>query len=225
MDPTEPSPRDVTVAVERWQPVIGRPIFLPPAPLAPQVPFQVVLESRESRRKMSPPSLNRIAEFLWHGARVRAVAVGRSGLQWEHRASPSAGGLHAIRLICQRPGEGAPLLYDALRHQFGELSEFDGTLTVRFRENARVIVPDAEGALFCLVAEPCVVASAYKNHESLVWRDAGCLLATLHLCAQWLGLEFCPLGLLGNELVAGIDSAGLIVPAGSFMLGEACAPR
>jgi hypothetical protein len=33
-------------------------------------------------------------------------------------------------------------------------------------------------------------------------RDAGCLVSTLCLCAEWLDLAACPLGFLGEDMVS-----------------------
>ncbi len=44
--------------------------------------------------------------------------------------------------------------------------------------------------------------AAYENAGSLILRDAGCLVLTLCLCAEWLDLAACPLGFLGEDMVS-----------------------
>lgn len=50
--------------------------------------------------------------------------------------------------------------------------------------------------------------SAYADSETLVWRDAGAMLQTLALVAELFGLGFCPLGILGSEVVSALPSGG-----------------
>jgi hypothetical protein len=45
------------------------------------------------------------------------------------------------------------------------------------------------------------VVAVYENADSLILRDAGCLVSTLCLCAEWLDLAACPLGFLGEDMV------------------------
>ena len=39
-----------------------------------------------------------------------------------------------------------------------------------------------------------------------MWRDAGCLMMTLHLVAEYLGLAFCPIGGPGTALVRALGT-------------------
>ncbi len=60
------------------------------------------------------------------------------------------------------------------------------------------ILPACEAALVLFLADAAKTEAAYDDAESLIWRDAGTLLATLHLAATASGLGFCPLGVLGH---------------------------
>ena len=66
------------------------------------------------------------------------------------------------------------------------------------------MLPDGRPTYLVLLGETGLVGAAYENPVSLLWRDAGALLATLHLCATSLGLGFCPLGVLGAEFAEAI---------------------
>ncbi len=168
---------------------------------------------------MRPPSLERVGELLWHAARTRETGIGRFGIPWEHRASASAGGLHSVHVLALLPGAPGPHVYDAIRHHLVALSTPRAPVTDLVRK-AREILPDADGALLLFAGDRSFAGSAYANPESLVWRDAGCFLATLHMCAEWLGLAFCPLGVLGEELVACIDPSNALIAAGACTFGE-----
>ena len=43
--------------------------------------------------------------------------------------------------------------------------------------------------------------AAYENSETLAFRDAGCIIATLGMCAEWLNLAMCPLGFVGQDML------------------------
>lgn len=59
------------------------------------------------------------------------------------------------------------------------------------------------------------------NADSLSWRNAGALLATMQLAAGGLGLGFCPLGLLGEEVAASLfPSSGRLVAVGTCLVGR-----
>jgi SagB-type dehydrogenase family enzyme len=219
LPPTDPYPYFGGV-VRRWSPAQCRAaIDLPPGREPPSTAFSDLLDQRRSRRAMRSPSLARIGELLWHAARSRETGTGRFGIPWEHRASASAGGLHAVQVFAVLPCAPGLHLYDAIRHQLLEVSttqEFVAALVAKARE----ILPEADGAVLVFAGDRSLAASAYANPESLVWRDAGCLLATFHMCAEWLGFAFCPLGVLGEELVASIDGNNALIAAGACVFGE-----
>ncbi len=110
-------------------------------------------------------------------------------------------------------------LYDAMRHALMELVVSPESVT-ELREQVRAILPAAEGAIALMVGDHRFTATAYANPESLVWRDAGCLLATLHICAEWLGLALCPVGILGQSFVDSVDAGGTAIAAGGCVVGE-----
>ncbi len=81
-----------------------------------------------------------------------------------------------------------------------------------------------QATLLTLAAEHGRTETAYERSDSLTWRDAGCLLATLQLVSVWLGLAACPLGVLGDAIVAACDPTGLLCGAGVLAVGEHDAP-
>ncbi len=70
-----------------------------------------------------------------------------------------------------------------------------------------------------LVANTNRAEAAYEGSESLVWRDAGCVMMTLHLVAEYLGLAFCPVGVLGTALVRALGEPSGWVAAGTCVVG------
>jgi len=81
------------------------------------------------------------------------------------------------------------------------------------------LLPAADGAFIVLIADMARPTAAYEHVESLVWRDAGALLQTLALAAELYGLGFCPLGILGNEVVDGLPRANQLLAVGAAVIG------
>jgi hypothetical protein len=63
--------------------------------------------------------------------------------------------------------------------------------------------------------------SKYENGESLVWRDAGALLATLSLVAECLSLNCCAIGITGEPFVSGMfGKDSNVVGVGGLLVGR-----
>jgi hypothetical protein len=154
-----------------------------------------------------------VASVLWHGARTRAAWRG-----WQHRAHSSAGGLHPIHVVLAG-SERSPALYDPVRHSLHELVCADPEQVQAEVCAARAVVPSAQGVLLQFVAHASRTHAAYEHAESLVWRDAGCLIATLQLVATWHGLATCPLGILGSGLISAIEKNPQLVAVGAMLVG------
>jgi hypothetical protein len=83
------------------------------------------------------------------------------------------------------------------------------------------ILPEASGTALVFLGSLTTVDAAYERPMSLLWRDAGALMQTFALAATAYRLAFCPLGILGGEV---IEATGLnghdIRPAGIAMIGR-----
>lgn len=85
---------------------------------------------------------------------------------------------------------------------------------------ATSILPDAATCdLVILISHFDRLEFAYQAPESLAWRDAGAMLQTLALTATALGLGFCPLGLLGGEVVQALGPCGDVRAVGVAVVG------
>jgi hypothetical protein len=97
-------------------------------------------------------------------------------------------------------GDEPVSLYDPQEHTLLVL----GVEGVRLRHRAADLVAGATGAsvgtAILMFADTEKAQAAYVNWESLVLRDAGCLMSTLCLVAEWLDVAACPLGFMGDEL-------------------------
>ena len=87
------------------------------------------------------------------------------------------------------------------------------------REVSAVLEPQ-DGTVLLFVADFALSAAFYESGESLVWRDAGALLATLALTSEALHLNCCPLGFTGESIVQQILSADRFGGAGGMIVGN-----
>lgn len=72
------------------------------------------------------------------------------------------------------------------------------------------------GAIF-VIARFDRTLSRYPAGSSLVWRDAGVMLATLHLCATDVGLDSCIIGLAGAVV---LDEKQMVADLGALAVGH-----
>ena len=172
-------------------------------PKLPQLtPFGEVLESRRSAVAGSI-GWQEVGELLWYAIGVRGYDDrGRAGIRTEWRPTPASGGLHAISTVCISgvPDE-APRLYDPNDHALDVLDADSSAIAAANADDLVGMVGVARGCTMRLIADSAKIEAAYENYESLLLRDAGCIIATVCLCAEWLGLRACPLGFLGQALV------------------------
>jgi hypothetical protein len=151
---------------------------------------------------------------LWHGARVRSTDRG------DHRGAPSAGSLHPIHWLVLEPPFSCACVYDPFRHALGEISGVDPRELEGAARELRDSLPAAEGTFLVAVAEAQRTTAIYEYPDSLIWRDAGCALATMHLVASWLGLGSCLLGVLGTSVAKLVDANDGIAAVGVLAVGE-----
>lgn len=195
----EPVPRAEPGAWSEFWPSAARIETPPPPTERPQRSFWDVLQARRSAIG-GPVTFQQVADLLWYAMAPTPMGVGRAGLAVEHRPYPSAGGLHCIRLLMIDSESGHVALYEPVGHRFHAL-DVPGVVEMNDAE-VETLVGRKGGCSLRLIADLQKAHAAYQAPESLLLRDAGCLMATVALCADWLGLEACLLGGLGSSIVA-----------------------
>lgn len=180
---------------------VHRYVRCPPIIALPPQDFSSVLESRRSSRELRPAPLRELVNFVAITNRPRFVLeddrYGRT-----RRWSPSAGALHPIdTLLVDWRGSTRLMRYDATEHRIGLLTIYDRDAIDRFSRDCAAILPEVRGTALVLAGNLSHVAAVYDSPISLLWRDAGVLLQTLSLVATALRLGFCPLGILGADVV------------------------
>jgi SagB-type dehydrogenase family enzyme len=194
-----PRPRRRVEAYAEHQYERIRSIYLPLPDTTSSVSFFEVVNGRETRRPSGYLDEDSLAEVLWHAARKRASRMTEAG-SWEHRAAPSAGGKHPIDLLITGVnGRRDQLyLYEPRKHLLVELALCDEQALLALNAQLETVLPHSPGITLWFAAQFGRTFGKYERGESLVWRDAGALLATLGLVAEALGLAFCGIGITGE---------------------------
>jgi SagB-type dehydrogenase family enzyme len=180
--------------------------------------FARTLEARRSERAFGPLTELQLTALLWHAARTKQTALSPLGVQVSHRLAPSGGGIHPIHLVIQWPGNGW-VRYDPEAHALNVLGSASERLSPVLDHCAHAL-PVGNGRVMLYVAEFGKTAAKYENAQSVVWRDAGALQATVGLVAASLGLHHCLLGITGNPWASGLSIEGKLQGVGVSILGS-----
>jgi hypothetical protein len=217
----EPRPRVPVGPWTRFAPPIGPEHVFPRPQDVPNYEFGDVLESRRSALGASL-SWSRIAELLWFAAGIRGShSHGRAGLPVQWSATPSAGGLGCVQIVCISDYDTRPRLYDPFGHRMFELLADQQHVAAANRRTVEALLGEFQGTTLRFIADYSKASAAHCNAESLLWRDAGALLATIGLCATWLGMTACPLGFLGQDLLPSLGfPADVFQGVGGVQIGE-----
>ncbi len=223
IDLPSPVPRQTELSCEPIQITTNGCRYLPKPDPTPSVGFDTVVLGRRTRRRFDTLRDDDLSRVLWYAAKIRESRPESSGFTWSHRGAPSAGGRHPIDLVLldiANPTQ-EPERYDPVGHSLQKLKLANPASLQGFLEHASETVRTDRGTCICFVADTARTLSKYENGESLIWRDAGCLLATMHLIAEWCGLNFTALGPTGEPFVSEAFSQGnRVCGVGGCVLGR-----
>lgn len=220
IDLGDPLPRLASEWYEPFEWAVGEVCQLPVSSEALGRPFGEVLDARVSRRQFGTVHDQQLGTFLWNACRTRGIGKSHLGFDLEHRSAPSAGAIHPIHIVVKRPEDDRWWLYGTRAHQLVELRDAIGRLAGLHERSLQVLAGD-EATRILFLAEPGKTLSKYQDGCSLVWRDAGALLAVMALTATAQGLNFCPLGITGEPWASGLADQGKLVGVGFALLGSA----
>ena len=177
--------------------------------------FVDVFEQRRSIRALSPAPLELTVGALLFALTPRFRKEGDT-LQRTRRPALSAGALHPISVLLFEDSAVFHLNTDSCML---EKLTFSAEARDTWVSKCRCILPAANGTFLAFIADMARPMSAYTHSEALVWRDAGAILQTLALVAELFGLGFCPLGILGNEVVSALPSGKQLLAVGAAAIG------
>lgn len=221
---TSPQKREVESGIDVFDYRDGHRVYLPIPQDTNGRSFMSVIARRQSRRELQRPSMDDISALLWHTAKTRRTWQEPAGAVWQHRPVPSAGGRHPIDLLLVGTVTEHRMIarYDSLAHAIIEITMPQPSALAALIAEVRTILPSASDALVILFAAQIgKTLSKYKDGESLIWRDAGALDATLNLVAEALGLGYCALGITGEPwLSQALKSDSLVYGVGGGAFGR-----
>jgi SagB-type dehydrogenase family enzyme len=214
---SDPRPKDAITPYEPISWPVGAVLDLAePADIMQS--FCDVVVARRSNRTFGPLTLVDLSALLWYSCRQVAQRPSGLGFDLSLRLAPSGGAIHPIHVLACSYEQNTWQRYDPVLHQLIEAPR--GLLSP---QSAMAEVSPAlsiqKGTILWLAAEIGKTASKYENIESVIWRDAGALLAHLGLAASSLGLNFCPLGITGAKWGAALDEKKLICGVGVALVG------
>ncbi|CCD86333.1 protein of unknown function [Bradyrhizobium sp. ORS 285] len=169
-----------------------------PAP-PPAADFAGVIRARQSVRVITRAPLRETVNFLMY-AHGRRYTWGDNPPRFSG-ASHSAGALHPLDLL---------LISGSLRNRVFRIDPATSSLQLltiarldplrALNTKLRGMFPDATSDYIVLLADQLLTSSQYSSARTLIWRDAGALMQTLHLCATAFRMAFCPAGIGGSEI-------------------------
>lgn len=86
-------------------------------------------------------------------------------------------------------------------------------------EQCQQTLPSEQATRLLLVAELGKTAAKYQHGESLIWRDAGALLAVMAVVAEALDCVLCPLGITGEPWASRLAPPGVLTGVGLVLVG------
>jgi SagB-type dehydrogenase family enzyme len=180
--------------------------------------FFRVLSARASRRSFAHVPDDKLAAFLWYSAKALTMSQGPQDIFCQHRFVPSAGGLHPIDLIVIDVHEQSASVYDPIAHALCKLDVSEEQVTSFLTYSEQVLCPGS-GTIIWFAARPEKVKAKYTNELSLIWRDAGALIASMYLISEALGLNCCALGNLGSHELQQLTGNLTILGTGGCIIG------
>lgn len=217
----EPHPRQQEIRYDAPRYPTDSLDYLPIPEELPSVSFFKVLERRNSRRSFGGLTKRDLGILLWSVGKTRLQQREPSGFVWERRGTPSAGGRHPIMMLVISPicDQATLQLYDPVAHALSRLS-VDSLVVEAFRKGLQDILPSGDGTLIWLAGDYERTGSKYHHPESLVWRDGGAVISTLHLVAEALGLNCCAYGVHGDDWIERVIGHPHIGGMGGCVIGS-----
>lgn len=177
-----------------------------------------LLRLRRSERPSRSCGIAQLATLLFHSARTIDEWISDDGMRLAHRPYPSAGARHPIGItVVAQDVEGlarGAWVFDSVRCRLVPC-RWSVETSIRLVDSATAalggVVPPA---LIVAVAEPDRTATRYRGATAHLWRDAGAMLATVHLAAAGMGLRSTIVGIggqIGDEADDSIDVGGVAV--------------
>ena len=200
---------------------LGKDYLPTPSECKTEPGFFAVLQARITRREFGPIDDLALWTWLWNSVGVSSSSPIHSVERWQHRRYPSSGGVHEIDVLTVDRIGGRLFRYDPIAHATEQIACEDGAASSSLTQEAENILPLHDGRLVWMVADVDLIAAKYEHPESLIWRDAGVVAATMCFVGEAMNLACCPLGMTGEPHVSKmLGSSGRIIGVGGLAIGS-----
>ncbi len=218
----EPVPRETELPFEPYRFATTARRSLPIPEGVTSAAALEVLHRRRSRRTFGPLSDEQLSSLLWFAAKTLATAREPSGFPWQHRPAPSGGGRHPVHILVMAPevDPSAVCLYEPEGHALLTLEISSESSPRQFLHTLQSVMPPQQGTVLWFAADQLRTATRYEHGESLVWRDAGALLATIGMAAEALNLHCCGYGITGDDWISRLLPPSRFVGVGGCVFGS-----
>lgn len=181
--------------------------------------FIEVLETRKSVREFNSLSLVSIGHLLYLSNRVKGASVNEFGHTIESTNIASPGSLNATSCVLRSPESGGWYHYNARKHTLELIGVSEEELD-RFAKTCFSLIPSSENSwLIWYVNNIELLESKYDDPITLAYRDAGGIATTHSLVSQYLGLNYCQIGLHGFNEAQYILNERNLIGVGVALLG------
>jgi len=198
------------------QRILRCPSVIPPLPIS----FEFVFEGRRSHRAIVAAPLREIVNAVAYATRPRYI-LDEDKFGRTKRPSPSAGALHPVEIgIIDWRGAPRVMRYQPNSNELALMRPPETSRLQDFIHNIRHVVSGSHVSAIVLMADEARLAASYDYSTSLLWRDAGALLQTIFLSATAFRLAYCPVGLLGQEVIEALGLQDRMVGAGVALIGR-----
>lgn len=202
-----PFPRSKSIRLKRFVPQMGDRMYLPPPSNPTSRNFFEVVASRRSSRELALLDKEHLGALLWYSFRISAMSAPKAEYPFRQSPTPSAGGLQSQNILVQTSQTGL-LFYDPVSHSLSAIADSVSISTALF-ESAMRVIPAPQATALWFAGDEALLSSKYENAESLLWRDSGCLAATLSVVAEALDINACILGITGEPYLSDFFNGNL----------------
>lgn len=198
---------------------VSETIFLDVPTELGETSFIEVLENRKSVREFNSLSLVSIGYLLYLSNRVKSASVNEFGHTIENTNIASPGSLNATHCVLRSPENGNWYHYNARKHVLELLTVSNEKLNEFSQSCFSLIANSVNAWLIWYVNDIELLESKYDDPISLAYRDAGGISTTHGLVSQYLGLNYCQIGLHGSNEAQYILNERKLIGVGVALLG------
>ena len=198
---------------------VSETIFLDVPTELGETSFIEVLENRKSVREFNSLSLVSIGHLLYLSNRVKSASMNEFGHTIENTNIASPGSLNATHCVLRSPENSHWYHYNARKHVL-ELLTVSNEKLDEFSQSCFSLIANSVNAwLIWYVNDIELLESKYDDPISLAYRDAGGIATTHGLVSQYLGLNYCQIGLHGSNEAQYILNERKLIGVGVALLG------